>query len=145
MFNDYLIIHQSVLPDYYMKVVQVNQAMKEKKYSNIREAVKAIGISRSAYYKYKDYVFIPEDSNDTRKAVLSLDLSHHPGSLSKVLNIFHNNKISILTISQSLPIANVASVLISLDITNSKSSMNDLTRELKKIKEVKYVKLNAVE
>ena len=56
MFNDYLIIHQSVLPDYYMKVVQVNQAMKEKKYSNISEAVKAIGISRSAYYKYNPSV-----------------------------------------------------------------------------------------
>ncbi|HPW53901.1 MAG TPA: hypothetical protein PK631_05960, partial [Erysipelotrichaceae bacterium] len=95
MSKDYLIIHKKVLPEYFLKVIEVNQAIKEKKYPNISEAVKAAGISRSTYYKYKDYVFLPEESKITRKAILSVDLTHHAGSLSAVLDILKNNKISI--------------------------------------------------
>lgn len=115
MSKDYLIIHKKVLPDYFMKVIEVNQMIKEKKYPNISEAVKAVGISRSTYYKYKDYVFLPEESEITRKAILSVDLIHRSGSLSSVLNVLKNNKISILTISQSLPINELANVIMSMD------------------------------
>ena len=125
--------------------VEVNQSMKEKKYSNISEAVKAVGISRSTYYKYKDFVFLPEESDSTRKAVLSVDLLHHHGSLSSVLEVLSNNKISVLTISQSLPVHEIANVLISIDITNVKISMNKLIIKLKQLKEVSDVKLIALE
>ncbi|MDI9539963.1 MAG: ACT domain-containing protein [Bacillota bacterium] len=145
MSKDYLIIHKKVLPDYFIKVTEVNQAMKEKKYPNISEAVKAVGISRSTYYKYKDYVFLPEESKFTKKAILSVDLIHLPGSLSGVLDILKNNKISILTISQSLPVNEIANVIISIDITEINISMNELIKELKVLKQVKDVKLIAFE
>ncbi|NLZ76264.1 MAG: ACT domain-containing protein [Erysipelotrichia bacterium] len=145
MTKDYLIIHKKVLPDYFIKVIEVNQAIKEKKYPNISEAVKAVGISRSTYYKYKDYVFLPEESTITKKAILSVDLIHRPGSLSSVLNVLKNNKISILTISQSLPVNELANVIISIDITDINISMNELIRELKVLKQVKDVKLIAFE
>lgn len=145
MTKDYLIIHKKVLPDYFIKVIEVNQAIKEKKYPNISEAVKAVGISRSTYYKYKDYVFLPEESTITKKAILSVDLIHRSGSLSSVLNVLKNNKISILTISQSLPVNELANVIISIDITDINISMNELIRELKVLKQVKDVKLIAFE
>lgn len=141
MSKDYLIIHKKVLPEYFLKVIEVNQAMKEKKYPNISEAVKAAGISRSTYYKYKDYVFLPEESKITRKAILSVDLTHHAGSLSAVLDILKNNKISILTISQSLPVNEIANVIISIDITDIKISMSELIKELKALRQVKEAKL----
>ncbi len=145
MSKDYLIVHKKVLPDYFIKVIEVNQAMKEKKYSNISEAVKAVGISRSTYYKYKDYVFLPEESTFIRKAILSVDLIHLSGSLSGVLDILKNNRISILTISQSLPINELANVIISIDITEINITMNELIEELNKLKQVKDVKLIAFE
>lgn len=145
MFKDYLIVHKKVLPDYFIKVIEVNQAMKEKKYTHISDAVKAMGISRSTYYKYKDYVFLPEESNDTRKAILSLDLIHHPGSLSNVLNVLGKNKISVLTISQSLPVHNIANVIISIDITDISIPMSELMKELNVLKVVNDVKLVALE
>lgn len=145
MFKDYLIVHKKVLPDYFIKVIEVNQAMKEKKYPNISEAVKAVGISRSTYYKYKDYVFLPEESQLTKKAILSVDLIHLPGSLSGVLNIIKNNKISVLTISQSLPVNEIANVIISIDITEADISMNELIKDFKTLKQVKDVKLISFE
>ena len=145
MFKDYLIVHKKVLPDYFIKVIEVNQAMKEKIYTHISDAVKAMGISRSTYYKYKDYVFLPEESNDTRKAILSLDLIHHPGSLSNVLNVLGKNKISVLTISQSLPVHNIANVIISIDITDISIPMSELMKELNVLKVVNDVKLVALE
>ncbi len=145
MSKDYLIIHKKVLPEYFLKVIEVNQAIKEKKYPNISEAVKAAGISRSTYYKYKDYVFLPEESKITRKAILSVDLTHHAGSLSAVLDILKNNKISILTISQSLPVNEIANVIISIDIADIEISMSELIKELNILKQVKEVKLIAFE
>ncbi|MGI6582266.1 MAG: ACT domain-containing protein [Erysipelotrichaceae bacterium] len=145
MSKDYLIIHKKVLPDYFMKVIEVNQMIKEKKYPNISEAVKAVGISRSTYYKYKDYVFLPEESEITRKAILSVDLIHRSGSLSSVLNVLKNNKISILTISQSLPINELANVIMSIDIADINISMSELIEELKVLKQVKDAKLIAFE
>lgn len=145
MSKDYLIIHKKVLPDYFIKVVEVNQAIKEKKYANISEAVKAFGISRSTYYKYKDYVFLPEESQVTRKAILSVDLIHLSGSLSSVLDILKDNKISILTISQSLPVNEVANVIISIDITEIDITMSELIKELNALKPVKAAKLLAFE
>lgn len=145
MSKDYLIIHKKVLPDYFMKVIEANQMIKEKKYPNISEAVKAVGISRSTYYKYKDYVFLPEESEITRKAILSVDLIHRSGSLSSVLNVLKNNKISILTISQSLPINELANVIMSIDIADINISMSELIEELKVLKQVKDAKLIAFE
>ncbi len=145
MSKDYLIIHKKVLPDYFIKVIEVNQMIKEKKYPNISEAVKAVGISRSTYYKYKDYVFLPEESEITRKAILSVDLIHRSGSLSSVLNVLKNNKISILTISQSLPINELANVIMSIDIADINISMSELIEELKVLKQVKDAKLIAFE
>lgn len=145
MSKDYLIIHKKVLPDYFIKVVEVNQAIKEKKYANISEAVKAFGISRSTYYKYKDYVFLPEESQVTRKAILSVDLIHLSGSLSSVLDILKDNKISILTISQSLPVNEVANVIISIDITEIDITMSELIKKLNTLKPVKAAELLAFE
>ncbi|MGI6607467.1 MAG: ACT domain-containing protein [Erysipelotrichaceae bacterium] len=145
MSKDYLIIHKKVLPDYFLKVIEVNQAIKEKKYPNISEAVKVAGISRSTYYKYKDYVFLPEETKVTKKAILSVDLIHHAGSLSGVLDVLKNNKISILTISQSLPVNELANVIISIDITEIDISMSRLIKELSVLKQVKDVKLIAFE
>ena len=74
MLENYLIVHKSVLPDYYEKVVETRRLIEEGKVSDISTAVKVTGISRSTYYKYKDYILEPSDMNDGRKAVLSMML-----------------------------------------------------------------------
>ena len=78
---------------------------------------------------------MPNEFNQ-QKAIISLDLSHEKGKLSKVLNTLSDFNTNILTISQALPINNVANVNISLDILNINNSLDDLIKALGNIKGV---------
>ena len=55
MLDNYLIIHKSILPEYYEKVLEARHLLEEGKAKDVSQAVKEVGISRSTYYKYKDY------------------------------------------------------------------------------------------
>ena len=74
------------------------------KVKEISEAARQAGISRSTFYKYKDYVIEPSQLTIGRKAVLSMMLSHERGMLSGVLNMMSKYQLNILTINQSLPV-----------------------------------------
>ena len=52
MLENYLIIHKSILPEYYSKVLEVRHLMESGKVRDVSQAVKDVGISRSTYYKY---------------------------------------------------------------------------------------------
>ena len=54
MLDNYLIIHKSILPDYYDKVLEVRRLLESGTVREVSQAVKQVGISRSTYYKYKD-------------------------------------------------------------------------------------------
>lgn len=59
MLENFLIVNKEILPDYYEKVVEARNMINEGRVKGISEAVKQVGISRSTYYKYKDYIFAP--------------------------------------------------------------------------------------
>ena len=109
MLENYLIIHKSILPEYYSKVLEVRHLMESGKVKEVSQAVKEVGISRSTYYKYKDFILEPSDMSGNRKAVLSMMLNHEPGVLSALLGAVSSAGASVLTITQSLPIHDRAS------------------------------------
>ena len=108
-------------------------------------AVKIVGISRSTFYKYNDYVFTLTDGFLGKKATISMTLDHHSGILSQVLEIIAENHGNILTISQSTPIDRKANVTITLDITEMSTTFTSLTQELKNIEGVYRFTLDAIE
>ena len=71
MLENYLLIHKDILPDYYEKVLAVRRMLENGKEKDVSHAVKLAGISRSTYYKYKDYILEPTELDSGRKAVLS--------------------------------------------------------------------------
>ena len=145
MLKNYLIVHQSILPDYYMTVIEVRQALEQQKFNNVKDACAHYGISRSTYYKYKDYIFIPGDSKDQRCANIVLTLGHRAGVLSHVLDLMSKNNASILTISQSLPINGQANVMLSVDISELNITIDHLIEEATKIDDVIRVELISIE
>ena len=74
MLSDYLIVHKSILPEYFEKVLECRRLMESGKVREVSQAVRQVGISRSTYYKYKDYIFEPTDLTGSRKAVFSMHL-----------------------------------------------------------------------
>ncbi|MBQ3211300.1 MAG: ACT domain-containing protein [Oscillospiraceae bacterium] len=145
MLENYLIIHKSILPEYYEKVLQVRRMMESGKKKDVSQCVREVGISRSTYYKYKDYILEPMALSGGRKAVLSMMLTHEPGVLSALLSCISQSGASVLTITQSLPIHGRASVTISLDVTELASDFSNLLQIMEKIPGVEQVKLLAIE
>ena len=143
--DNYLLIHKSILPAYYEKVLKVRRLLESGQEKEVSQAAKAVGISRSTYYKYKDFILEPSEGKVGRKAVFSLMLAHEAGVLSAVLTRISEKGGSVLTITQSLPIRGQASVTLSLDVGELKLATAELLEELKQLDGVEQAKLVAVE
>ena len=115
--NGYYIVDKSILPDYFEKVIETKKLLSAGTVKEVSAAVKITGISRSTYYKYKDFIFEKEETLSERKAVFLMLLNHEKGVLSKVLTAMSDNGANIIAITQSPPIASRASVTLTCDIS----------------------------
>ena len=145
MLNEYLIVEKSALPDYFLKVIEARHLLESGVCAQVIDAVHAVGISRSTYYKYKDKILEPSQLTVGRKASLMLTLNHQAGMLSKVLSAVSARRANILTITQSLPIHGKASIMLSIDLSQLSRSVDDMTEELSAIDGVENVRLLALE
>ena len=145
MLENYLIVHKSILPEYFETVLKAKHLLEEGKAKNVMQATKMVGISRSTYYKYKDYILEPIRISDGRKAVISMLLSHETGILSHMLSKISEAGASILTITQSLPVHGNASVTITLDISGMPSTITNLLNEIGECQGVENAKLIAID
>lgn len=145
MKGDYLIVHKKILPVYYEKVLEARNLLESGAMHDVSAAVRAVGISRSTYYKYKDYIYSPDSGEMGRKAVISMLLSHEIGVLSTVLNKLSALDVNVLTISQNLPIRDHASVLMTLDVSQMNMSTEETIQTLGAITGVENLSLVAIE
>ena len=145
MLKDYLIVEKSALPDYFLKVVEARRLLESGACQQVSGVCEQVGISRSTYYKYKDKVIEPTRLTVGRKAVVLLMLDHESGVLSKVLNRLTGFAVNILTITQSLPIHDRASVTISMDISELSDTLDAMLEALSQVPGVESLRLVAVE
>jgi len=141
----FLLIHLDVLPDVFLKVIEAKDLIKEEKVTSVSEATKLVGISRSTFYKYNDYVFTLSDGVMGKKATISMSLDHQTGILSLALDTVAKFNGNILTISQSTPIDKKANVTITIDISEMTISLTTLMNEIKSINGVYKFTLVALE
>ncbi len=130
MLENYLIVHKSILPDKYEKVLETRRLLESGQEKEVSQAVKRVGISRSTYYKYRDYIFEPSERSGSRTAVLEMLLIHTAGQLSAVLSVLSDAGANVLTITQSLPIHGKASVTVSVDISGMSGSVAALMDDI---------------
>ncbi|MFO7888477.1 MAG: ACT domain-containing protein [Eubacteriales bacterium] len=145
MIKKYLIVNKKILPEVYEKVIEARRTINEDSSKNISEAVKEVGISRSTYYKYKDYVFSPSENSIGRIAVFSMILAHKKSVLSKVINNISDHNINILTINQTIPINQKANINLSLDVSGVNISLDEMMNNIKKIEGVISFELLSIE
>ncbi len=126
MLENYLIVHKSILPDKYGKVLEARRLLETGQEKEVSQAARRVGIARSTYYKYRDYIFEPSDREGSRNAVLEMMLDHRAGLLSAVLAVLSDAGANVLTITQSLPIRGKASVTLSVDISGMHASPAEL-------------------
>lgn len=141
----YYIVDSEILPDVLTKVVEARELLRKGKVNRITAATKKVGVSRGTYYKYKDRIFAPGASLGNRKVVMSMKLKHLSGVLSKVLDCMSTVNANIITLNQNIPIHNIASVMISFEMTEMNVSLEALLEKLKALKGVNEVRLEVVE
>lgn len=122
----YYIVDSAVLPEIFAKVVEVKELLVTGEARTINEATAKVGISRSAFYKYKDTVRPFNDMLSGRIVTLRLTLRDQPGALSNVLQAIASMGGNVLTINQSVPAGGVAEVSLDVETSALHVSMEDL-------------------
>ena len=102
-----------MLPEVFLKVSRAKELLETGKATTVAQAVGEAGISRSAFYKYKDCITPFKDMKRGQVLTLNLLMRDEPGALSRVLAIFADSNANILTINQSIPSNGAAMVTIS--------------------------------
>ena len=85
---NYYIVDAEALPEIFRKVVEARRLLDTGEAETVNQAVRITGISRSAFYKYKDAVRPFQDMLHGRIVTFQMMLKDQPGILSQVLNLF---------------------------------------------------------
>lgn len=140
MENDfYMLISSKVLPPVFKSVIKAKQLLSSGQAANASKAAKQAGISRSAFYKYKDYVFKYETDNKN-ETTLNAVLNDRAGVLSAMTSALYSYGANIITVNQSAPNGGTASVSITIRTDESNMSVSDLVKHLKSVDGIVSIK-----
>ena len=131
--SQFLLVDCKVLPDAFLKVVKAKQMLAQGKVKNLSEAAKAAGLSRSAFYKYKDCVFTYHNTNTRQIATLTAELVDEPGVLSNLLAVLSRSGANVLTINQNIPVDGVAPISISMRTDSLSCTIPSLAGEVREL------------
>ena len=137
----YFVVRDKAVPDVLLKVVQAKKLLNENKSMTVSDAVKRIGISRSSFYKYQNYIFPFNDTAIGRTMTLSIEMIDTPGVLSDILQVVASYNANILTIHQSIPINGVASTSLSVELFSEAPSASAMVEEMERIEGVQDVSI----
>ncbi len=124
----YFIVEASAMPEIYRKVAQAKNLLETGEETTVNAAARAVGISRSAFYKYKDAVRPFHDMLHGRIVTMQLLLRDEPGALSGLLNVLAETKINVLTINQNLPVNGCAVVTVTAETSQLNLTMEEVLR-----------------
>ena len=136
----FMLVETKVLPEVFLRVMDAKMLLAQGKAKNASQAAQMAGVSRSAFYKYKDSLYLYDERMSENITTLHLTLEDRPGVLSLVLGELYRAGANIITVNQNIPVDGVALVSISIRTNSqSKSRMDilDLMGTLEGIVEVK--------
>ncbi|NCE65362.1 ACT domain-containing protein [Pseudoflavonifractor sp. 524-17] len=122
---NYFIVEAGALPEIFLKVAEAKRMLETGEVDTVNMATRRAGISRSAFYKYKDAVRPFNDMLHGRIITFQMLLKDEPGVLSAVLNIFAQSGGNILTINQGIPVNGCAAVSIGAETSGLELSLEE--------------------
>ncbi len=128
--HKYYIVEASALPEVFIKVAEAKRLISTGQAATVNEATRMTGISRSAFYKYRDVVLPFQNMMAGRIITFQLLLQDQAGLLSAVLNIFAEHKANLSTINSVTPSNGCAIVTITADTMELTVSLEEMLRLL---------------
>ncbi len=128
--SKYYVVRKKAVPEILIKVMEAKNILNFDKKMSISEAVSRVGISRSSFYKYKDDIFLFNDTSKGKTITLVMQILDRSGFLSEILAIVAGYEANILTIHQSIPLNGRASVSLSIEFSKNSFDISKLMEEL---------------
>ena len=132
----YYLVAADALPEIFIRVAEAKRMMQTGEAEKVGAATKLAGISRSAFYKYKDAVQPFNDMKSEHIITFYTLLKDVSGTLSRVLNVFASSGANILTINQSIPTNGCAAVTISAETSGMEKSLEQLIGDVSSLENV---------
>ena len=132
----YYLVAAEALPEIFIRVAEAKRMMQTGEAETVGAATKLAGISRSAFYKYKDAVQPFNDMKSEHIITYYTLLKDVSGTLSRVLNVFAASGANILTINQSIPTNGCAAVTISAETSGMEKSLEQLIGDISSLENV---------
>lgn len=133
----FILVDATVLPEVFTKVIEVKKVLGTGAAKTVNEAASQVGVSRSAYYKYKDYVFPFYETSRGKIITLHLVVEDFSGILAGIIHRIAEAKGNIVTINQNIPINGLADVTISIETNEMVKDIKELMDEIIKIEGVR--------
>lgn len=127
----YYLVRSDVLPEVFLKVMEAKELLETGESATVADAVARVGISRSAFYKYRDAISNFRNMRQSQINTFHVLLRDRTGLLSALLTIFAARGANILTINQSVPSNGAALVVISADTSGLNGGGEELLNQLR--------------
>ena len=141
MESNFILVNESIAPEVFVKVVKAKENLASGKYKTVNEALASVDLSRSSFYKYKDYVFAHSKFDTEQIVTLFFTLDDIAGILSDILILLSSASANILTINQNIPVNSIANITISMRTDGMKVSLEEMIKRLKTVDGVNKIEI----
>lgn len=139
--SGYFVVKQKAVPEVLLKVVEAKRLVESGKAVSIQEAVDAVGISRSSFYKYKDDIFPFRDNARGKTITFVMQVDDKPGLLFQILGLIADYHVNILTIHQTIPINGIASLTLSIAVLPISGNSSEMMEKIETQEGVHFLKI----
>ena len=139
--DKFYLVQEDILPEAIKKTIKVKEILKLGEAKTINEAVERMDLSRSAYYKYKDYVFPFYEIAQGKIVSITVSMSNDPGMLSSILRAIAESNGSILTINQDIPLQGIANVTIAFETKDLSTTLEECLDNIRSIRGILKVEI----
>lgn len=129
--HKYYIVEASALPEVFVKVAEAKRLLSTGEAATVNEATRMTGISRSAFYKYRDSVLPFQNMASGRIVTFQFLIHDEPGLLANMLDIFPECNANIQTINSIVPVNGTAVLTISAETMELNVPLEEMLRRLR--------------
>ena len=132
--QQFYLVDLKILPEAIKKTIKVKEMLENGASSSINEAVHRVGMSRSAYYKYKDHVAPVHSDKEDRIVVLFIIMQDDMAVFGRILRRIAREKQEILSVNRTKISEKLYSSVITLKTKESADDIESLYESLKEMK-----------
>ena len=139
--EQFYLVRADVLPEVFLKVMEVKRLLDLKLVSSVNEAVKRVGLSRSAYYKYRKAIRSTSSGTEGEMATLLIIAENLANSLPRCLDVLLEAETTIVTFHQSVPVVGLIHLLVTFRTDKMNVSMDHLIHIMTQTRGVQSVRV----